>query len=75
MKLSAEQLRQFDDLGYVVVEQVFGIPGVGRLLLNQIATRDYPVIQGITLAMGSLVILTNLAVDLVYTVIDPRIRY
>ena len=60
--------------GIVIMESIFAIPGVGRLLLESIAQRDYPVIQGITLVVGVLVILVNLLVDLSYGLLDPRVR-
>jgi peptide/nickel transport system permease protein len=60
--------------GAVVLEQVFGLPGIGRELVGAISQRDYPVVQGITLIAGLFVILTNLLVDLSYRVIDPRIH-
>jgi len=61
--------------GTVIMESVFNIPGVGRLLVGSVGLRDYPVIQGIALAMTLLVLLVNLLVDLSYAYIDPRIRY
>ncbi|MEZ4480618.1 MAG: ABC transporter permease [Dehalococcoidia bacterium] len=61
--------------GLVVIETIFSLPGMGRLMFNAINQRDYPVIQGITLVMASIFILVNLLVDLTYAVIDPRIRY
>jgi peptide/nickel transport system permease protein len=60
--------------GATVYETVFSIPGVGRYMLDAAANRDYPVIQGINLVLASVVLFINLAVDLAYTVIDPRIR-
>jgi peptide/nickel transport system permease protein len=60
--------------GSVIIEQVFGIPGLGRLLLDAISTRDYPVVQGIALCLGLIVLVTNLAVDVCYALVDPRIR-
>lgn len=60
--------------GSVIIEQVFGIPGLGRLLLDAIHTRDYPVVQGIALSLGLIVLVTNLAVDVCYVIADPRIR-
>jgi peptide/nickel transport system permease protein len=60
--------------GAVVTEQVFSIPGLGTLLLQKIRERDYPVVQGITLLSGVLVLALNLLVDLGYTVLDPRVR-
>jgi peptide/nickel transport system permease protein len=61
--------------GTVVFEQIFGLPGVGRFLFDAINQRDYPVIQGINLMIVSLVVVINLAVDGVYALLDPRIRY
>ncbi len=60
--------------GAVIVEQVFGIPGVGRLAVEGINLRDYPVVQGTTLAIGAAVILVNLVVDALYALLDPRLR-
>lgn len=60
--------------GTVVVENVFQLPGLGSLLVNSIANRDYPVVQALTLLIGIIVVLINLAADLAYGVIDPRIR-
>ena len=61
--------------GAVIVEQVFSIPGVGRLIVGAILSRDYPVIQGVNLLVVSTVVVVNLAVDTLYAVLDPRIRY
>ena len=61
--------------GAVVTESVFAIPGLGRLTVDAILRRDYPVIQGVVLMFSFVYVLVNLAIDLVYTVIDPRIRY
>jgi peptide/nickel transport system permease protein len=61
--------------GAVVTESVFAIPGVGRLTVDAILRRDYPVIQGVVLLLSFSYVLVNLAVDLLYTVLDPRIRY
>ena len=61
--------------GTVVVESVFGIPGVGRLLIQSVLSRDYPTIQGLTLVFGLLVMSVNLLADLSYVVIDPRVIY
>lgn len=60
--------------GTVVIESVFNIPGVGRLLVESVALRDYPVVQGIALVMTVLVLLVNLAIDISYRYLDPRIR-
>lgn len=59
----------------VVVEVVFGWPGLGRLALNSVLDRDYPVLQGAVLVIAVLLTLVNLAVDLVYFFLDPRIEY
>jgi len=61
--------------GAVVTESVFAIPGLGRLTIDAILRRDYPVIQGIVLMFSFLYVLVNLMVDITYTLVDPRIRY
>ena len=61
--------------GAVVTESVFAIPGLGRLTIDAILRRDYPVIQGIVLMFSFVYVLVNLAVDVLYTLLDPRIRY
>jgi len=61
--------------GAVVTESVFAIPGLGRLTVDAILRRDYPVIQGIVLMFSFLYVLVNLMVDVTYTLVDPRIRY
>ena len=61
--------------GSLVTESVFAIPGLGRLTVDAILRRDYPVIQGIVLMFSFLYTLVNLMVDVTYTLIDPRIRY
>jgi peptide/nickel transport system permease protein len=61
--------------GSVIIESVFGLPGVGRLAVDAALGRDYNTIMAVTLAAGAIVIVTNLAVDLAYTVIDPRIGH
>ncbi|MGO4175567.1 ABC transporter permease [Bosea sp. TAF32] len=61
--------------GTVVTETVFTIPGMGRLTVDAILRRDYPVIQGLVLIFSFVYVLVNLAVDLIYTLVDPRIRY
>lgn len=60
--------------GIVVVEDVFTLPGVGRLLLDAIFQRDYPVVQGVILLLGAIFMLLNLGVDLLYAALDPRLR-
>jgi peptide/nickel transport system permease protein len=59
----------------VVVENVFAIKGLGRLLIQSILNRDYPMVQGAVLVVSAIFVFTNLLVDVLYTVIDPRIRY
>jgi peptide/nickel transport system permease protein len=61
--------------GAVVTEEVFTLPGVGRLVLNAVYQRDYPLIQGTILFIAALFMLSNLLVDLCYAYLDPRIRY
>ena len=61
--------------GAVVTESVFAIPGLGRLTVDAILRRDYPVIQGVVLLFSFVYVLVNLLVDLLYTLLDPRIRY
>ncbi len=61
--------------GAVVVETVFNIPGLGRLIISAVLRRDYPVIQGVVLCIAGLYMLINLAVDLSYLVFDPRVKY
>jgi len=61
--------------GAVVTESVFAIPGLGRLTVDAILRRDYPVIQGVVLLFSFVYVLVNLGVDLLYTLLDPRIRY
>jgi peptide/nickel transport system permease protein len=61
--------------GVVVTETVFAIPGIGRLTVDAILRRDYPIIQGVTLLFSALYVIVNLLVDLSYSLFDPRIRY
>lgn len=61
--------------GAVVTESVFAIPGLGRLTIDAIVRRDYPLIQGLVLMFSFAYVLVNLAIDLIYTLLDPRIRY
>lgn len=60
--------------GTVLIESVFAWPGVGRLIVGGISGRDYPVVQGCLLIVGAIVVVVNLAVDILYSYIDPRIR-
>jgi peptide/nickel transport system permease protein len=61
--------------GVIITETVFAIPGIGRLTVDAILRRDYPIIQGVILLFSGLYVLVNLAVDLSYTLLDPRVRY
>ncbi len=61
--------------GSVVIEQVFALPGVGRLIVQAILTRDYPMVQGTLLALAFIFVGINLLVDIIYTWVDPRVRY
>ncbi|PJI40955.1 ABC transporter permease [Ferrovibrio sp.] len=61
--------------GVVITETVFNIPGIGRLVVDAIARRDYPIIQGVIMIFSGIYVLVNLLVDLSYTFLDPRIRY
>ena len=61
--------------GVVVTEEVFTLPGVGRLILWAVFQRDYPLVQGTILFVSLLFMLSNLVVDLIYAYVDPRIRY
>jgi peptide/nickel transport system permease protein len=61
--------------GVVVTESVFAIPGIGRLTIEAVTQRDYPVIQGVILIASFVYVLINLAIDLAYALLDPRIRY
>ncbi len=61
--------------GSVITESVFAVPGVGRLLIESVLRRDFPMIQGVILLIAMLVALVNLLVDLTYALLDPRIRY
>ncbi len=61
--------------GAVVTEQIFGIPGIGRLLIFGVFNRDYPVVQGIVLYIALVYVMINLLIDILYLIIDPRISY
>jgi len=58
-----------------VIETVFALPGVGRLLIQSVSRRDYPVVQGIVLLIAGAYVLINLLVDAAYAYLDPRIKY
>lgn len=61
--------------GTVIIEQIFQLPGIGQLLFDAVSQRDYPIITGVFLIVGLMVILVNLAVDLCYGYLDPKVRY
>ncbi len=61
--------------GVVVTESVFAIPGIGRLTIEAVLQRDYPIIQGVILVIATVYVLVNLAIDLAYPLLDPRIRF
>jgi ABC-type dipeptide/oligopeptide/nickel transport system permease component len=61
--------------GAVLTETVFAWPGVGRLAVDSILARDYPVVQGTVILVAAIFVMANLGVDILYSVIDPRIRY
>lgn len=60
--------------GSIVIEQVFTLPGVGRLLINAISVRDLPLVQGMVLYISLVIVVANFLIDIVYTLIDPRIK-
>jgi ABC-type dipeptide/oligopeptide/nickel transport system permease component len=68
---------QFGNLlaGTVIIETVFGRPGVGRLLVGAILNKDFPLVQGVVFFVAMSYVLINLVVDVVYALIDPRVRY
>jgi peptide/nickel transport system permease protein len=59
----------------VIIENVFSVPGIGQLMINSIFERDFPVVQGVTLIFGIMVVLVNLLADLGYAALDPRVRF
>jgi peptide/nickel transport system permease protein len=61
--------------GSIVLESVFYLPGLGRLALGAISARDLPVVQGVVLFVATVIVTINAAVDVLYGVLDPRIRY
>jgi ABC-type dipeptide/oligopeptide/nickel transport system permease component len=61
--------------GEVIIETVFSWPGVGRLMVDALTARDFPVVQGVTILVAVLVLGINLLVDILYAYIDPQIRY
>jgi peptide/nickel transport system permease protein len=61
--------------GAVIIEELFQLPGIGRLMLESIGRRDYPVVSGINLVVATVVVVMNVVVDLTYAWLDPRLRY
>ena len=61
--------------GAVIMENLFALPGLGRLMLDALQSRDYPVVQGTNLFFATAVVLLNLLIDLIYPYLDPRVRY
>ena len=61
--------------GSVIMENIFALPGIGRLFLNALEQRDYPVVSGVNLVFASVVLLNNLFIDMIYPYLDPRVRY
>ena len=61
--------------GTLIVETIFAWPGVGRLVINAVLQRDFPIVQGVVLVSAAIFVISNLVVDMLYTVLDPRISY
>lgn len=61
--------------GSVIIEQIFSLPGLGRLLIESVSSRDYPMVSGIIMFIGILMLLINLVVDISYAFLNPKIRY
>jgi peptide/nickel transport system permease protein len=61
--------------GTVIMETIFGLPGMGRFLVDALFQRDYPAVQGVILLSASIIVCMNLLVDMTYAYLDPRIRY
>ena len=61
--------------GTVVIEQVFALPGIGQLMLTSILQRDFPVVQGVTLVFGIMVVFVYLTTDILHSLLDPRVRF
>jgi peptide/nickel transport system permease protein len=60
--------------GAIITETVFGLPGIGNLVVSAVLRRDYPVIQGALIVIAGIYVVINLAIDLIYTLVDPRVR-
>ena len=61
--------------GSIIVETVFGLPGVGRYFIEGALNRDYTLVMGVTVVSAALIIMANLMVDMIYSLLDPRVRY
>jgi peptide/nickel transport system permease protein len=61
--------------GSVVLERIFGLPGLGLMLIEAVTQREYVAVQGVLLVVAAFVVITNFLVDMVYSLLDPRIRY
>jgi peptide/nickel transport system permease protein len=61
--------------GAIVTETVFGLPGIGNLVVSAVLRRDYPVIQGALIIIAGIYVLINLSIDIIYTLVDPRVKY
>ena len=61
--------------GAVIMENIFNLPGIGRLLVDALQNRDYPMVSGVNLFFATGVVLLNLIIDLIYPYLDPRVRY
>jgi peptide/nickel transport system permease protein len=61
--------------GTVILEQIFGVPGVGRYLITGVSQRDFPAIQAVILMLAVIVVFTNLVVDVTYSILDPRVKF
>ena len=60
--------------GTVIIEQIYGLPGVGKYIYDSISNRDYPVVQSVTLVMATIFVVVSVIVDILYAVLDPRLR-
>ena len=61
--------------GAVIMETIFGLPGMGRLMIDSLLQRDYPVVSGVNLVIATAIVVANLLVDISYAYLDPRVRY
>ena len=75
LELMLHEEPALDGVIFVVTESVFAVPGIGRLTIDAVMQRDYPVIQGVILFVAGVYVLVNLLIDLTYSLLDPRIRY